>query len=111
MSSDVYCANPACREPWDALSFNDALRFDEGDMTQEEALLFRDGKGCPSCKFGFPDIHISGSIQRAKALPKFPFRRTGTAEQREAASLASIEFIQNLMEETDDPDQFLDLLF
>jgi len=41
---DIYCR--ICGEPWDAYGVF------HGDMTKEEAKLFLEGKGCPSCNFG-----------------------------------------------------------
>jgi hypothetical protein len=41
---DILCR--ICGEPWDSYG------IDNGDMSAEEAKMFKEGKGCPSCDFG-----------------------------------------------------------
>ncbi len=44
---DIVCRIPTCREPYDAYDV-----FHHGCMDKEEAKLFLEGEGCPSCHFG-----------------------------------------------------------
>jgi hypothetical protein len=48
--ADLFCKK--CGEPWDGYGVRMALKYDQGDMTQEEAIRFVKGEGCPSCHFG-----------------------------------------------------------
>ena len=51
--ADCPCA--VCGEPWDAWGIMQAEYHDKGDMSQEEAKLFRKGAGCPCCKGVTPE--------------------------------------------------------
>lgn len=54
---DIYCAR--CGEPWD--SYGITYSMGHGDMTVEEAIMFKEGKGCPSCGFGTKCPNCSGT--------------------------------------------------
>jgi hypothetical protein len=56
---DIECA--LCGEPWDAYGVRHHL-----DMTREEAYLFLQGQGCPSCNFGENKERVlpEGNVER-----------------------------------------------
>lgn len=45
---DIFCRK--CSEPWDSYGITHSRG--DGDMTASEAVMFLNGKGCPSCHWG-----------------------------------------------------------